>query len=62
MWHFVDLRFAGSITLCGPKTSANPLLHNFSPYKYMLKMLSFLEIAAVLMQSYMAFLGLNILS
>ncbi len=38
---FADLRFADPIIFCGFKTSLNPHIHNFSLYKYMLKMLSF---------------------
>ncbi len=54
MWQFADLRFAGHLffVICGSaicdkiifggfKTSANPEIHNFSPYKYKLKMHSF---------------------
>ncbi len=38
---FADLRFADPIIFSGPETSANMQIHNFSPYNYKLKMLSF---------------------
>jgi hypothetical protein len=36
---FCELRFADPIIFCRLKTSANPQMHNFSSYKYKLKML-----------------------
>jgi hypothetical protein len=36
-----NLRFADPIIFCGLKTSANPQIHNFSPYKCKFKLLSF---------------------
>jgi hypothetical protein len=36
MWKFADMQFAYPI-FCAPITSANPQKYNFSPYKYMFK-------------------------
>ncbi len=41
MWHIAGLRFADPIIFFELKTSANPHIYNFSPYKYKFKMLSF---------------------